>query len=189
MELWKTAAALASVVVAALALTYQVFRATHPMYGAHERAANALGLVKALSEVKIPGEDAESRAKSRGLQKALLDQSFLATQQYVDRAAPVLTNHWQTLVLCLMMPISFGLLFWNALGQTANAATFPVVIGAIFVVPLLFGIAAGVVYGRVVRYRATVRNLKLLVSGDIAKKPVGSRTRSRLGSRASRRSS
>lgn len=166
MELWKTLAPFGTALVAALALIYQVRRFNHPVAGAYERAANALGLAKALSDLDIPLEDTTSRQKSQGLQRALLDQSFLATQRYVDRAAPVLTTHWQTLFFGLMIPVSFLILLWNAEGQAAGSAAFPIVIGAIFVVPTMFGIVTAFVYGRVVRYRATTRNLAAVAKGN-----------------------
>lgn len=159
-ELFKTLLPLGSAVVAGLALLYQIRRSSHPLTGSYERASRALGLAKALSDLRLPESEAETVRKCRALQEELTEQGFLATQQFIGHAAPVLTSHWQTWFFAAMIPGSFIALTFNAVGLSPDTFAFAVAIGAIFIVPMIFGVVTNVVYGRVARYKDSVKNLE-----------------------------
>ena len=158
-EFWKTLIPLGSAVVAGLALLYQVRRSNHPLTGAYERASRALGLAKSLSELVIPEAEREANRKSKALQEELLEQGFVATQQFIGHATPVLTSHRQTWFFAALIPVSFIVLTINAIGLSADSVAYAVVIGAIVVVPMTFGVVTNLVYGRVARHKDTVKNL------------------------------
>lgn len=188
MEPWQIIAPLGSTAVAALTLTHQIRKSSHPMNAAHERAANALGLAKSLSELEIPVQDAAAGRKRKSLQDSLLEQSFLATQQYLHQAAPVLTNHRQTLLVGIMAPASLVLLSFNVAAAEEGSAAYALGLLASAVVPLVFGIATNIVYDRVDRYKETVKSLKGAAEAMEPESVQRQRQRtSRLSVRASRR--
>ena len=128
------------------------------MTGSHERASRALGLVKALAD--LPDSDEATGRKIRALQEELTAQGFLATQQFIGHAAPVLTSHRQTWFFFAMIPVSFVVLAFNAVGLHPDTFAFGVAIGAILVVPMVFGVITNVVYGRVARYKNSLKSLE-----------------------------
>jgi hypothetical protein len=157
-DLLKTLIPLGSAIVAGLALLYQMRRSSHPLAGSHERASRALGLVKALSD--LPESDEETNRRSRALQEELTIRGFLATQQFIGHATPVLTSHRQTWFFAGMIPVSFIVLTFNAVGLDPDTFAFGVAIGAILVVPMIFGVVTNVVYGRVARYKDSLKSLE-----------------------------
>lgn len=157
-ELLPTLIPLGSAVVAGLALLYQMRRSSHPLNGSYERASRALGLAKALSD--LPDSDEATNRKNRALQQELTTQGFLATQQFIGHAKPVLTSHWQTWFFFAMIPGSFIALFFNAAVLDPDTFAFGVAIGAILVVPMVFGVITNVVYGRVARYKDSLKSLE-----------------------------
>ncbi|MDN4643887.1 hypothetical protein [Arthrobacter sp. PsM3] len=128
------------------------------MTGSYERASSALGLAKALSD--LPESDDETSRKSRALQEELTTQGFLATQQFIGHATPVLTSHRQTWFFVAMIPVSFIVLTFNAVGLNPDTFAFGVAIGAILVVPMVFGVITHVVFGRVARYKDSHKSLE-----------------------------
>lgn len=156
-ELLKTLVPLGSAIVAGLALLYQMQRSSHPLRASYERASHAFGLVKALSD--LPKPDIATERKIRALQEELTTQGFLDTQQFIRHSAPTFTSHRQTWFFAAMIPVSFAVLTVNAIGVQPNTISFGVAIGAILVVPTMFGVVANVVFGRVSKYKMSVANL------------------------------